>query len=75
MAGPRAHRRFHREQADGAGGYGIVGAILGGFVFGLITGSPNPVNNLDIGSIVVAIVGACILIAILRAISGSRARV
>jgi uncharacterized membrane protein YeaQ/YmgE (transglycosylase-associated protein family) len=54
---------------------GVVGAFLGGFLFSVLTGNPNPVNNLDIGSIFVAFVGACILIAILRAISGSRARV
>jgi uncharacterized membrane protein YeaQ/YmgE (transglycosylase-associated protein family) len=65
------------------GGYGIVGdivvgvigAFIGGFLFSLLTGNPNPVNNLDVGSIFVAFVGACILIALLRAISGSRARV
>jgi uncharacterized membrane protein YeaQ/YmgE (transglycosylase-associated protein family) len=62
------------------GGYGIVGdiivgilgAFIGGFLFSVLTGNPNPVNNLDIGSIFVAFVGACILIAILRAISGRR---
>jgi len=51
---------------------GIVGALLGGFLFGILTGNPNPVNNLDIGSIFVAFVGACLLIAILRAVSGRR---
>ena len=49
---------------------GIVGAFIGGFVFSLLTGNSNPVNNFDIGSIFVAFIGACILIAILRAISG-----
>ncbi|HEY8602569.1 MAG TPA: GlsB/YeaQ/YmgE family stress response membrane protein [Thermomicrobiales bacterium] len=51
---------------------GIVGALLGGFLFSILTGNSNPVNNLDIGSIFVAFVGACILIAILRAVSGRR---
>ncbi len=67
----------------GAGGYGLVGdiivgvigAVLGGFLFGLLTGRSDGVNNLDIGSSVVAIVGVCLLIAILRAVSGNRARV
>jgi len=53
---------------------GIVGAFIGGFLFSVLTGNPNPVNNFDIGSIFVAFVGACLLIAILRAVSGSRAR-
>jgi uncharacterized membrane protein YeaQ/YmgE (transglycosylase-associated protein family) len=51
---------------------GIIGAFIGGFLFSVLTGNPNPVNNLDIGSIFVAFIGACILIAILRAVSGRR---
>ena len=51
---------------------GIVGAFIGGFLFSVLTGNPNPVNNFDIGSIFVAFVGACILIALLRLISGRR---
>lgn len=51
---------------------GIVGALLGGFLYGLIGGSG--VSGINIGSIVVAFVGACILIAILRAISGRKVR-
>jgi uncharacterized membrane protein YeaQ/YmgE (transglycosylase-associated protein family) len=62
------------------GGYGVVGdivvgilgAILGGFLFSAVLGRPNPVNTLDLGSIFVAFVGACLLIAILRAVSGRR---
>jgi uncharacterized membrane protein YeaQ/YmgE (transglycosylase-associated protein family) len=50
---------------------GIVGAFIGGFVFSLFGG--GGVSGLNIGSIIVAFVGACILIAILRAISGRRA--
>jgi uncharacterized membrane protein YeaQ/YmgE (transglycosylase-associated protein family) len=74
---------FIASKLMGGGGYGlvgdivvgIIGAIIGGFVFGLLTGRSDGVNNLDVGSIVVAIVGACILIAILRTVSGNRARV
>ena len=54
---------------------GIIGAFIGGFLFSVLTGNPNPVNNFDIGSIFVAFIGACILIAILRAVTGNRARV
>lgn len=49
---------------------GIVGAFIGGFVFGLFGGSG--VTGLNIGSIIVATVGAIILLAIYRAIVGSR---
>ena len=45
---------------------GILGAIIGGFVAGLLgLGSSG-----FIGSIIIAFIGACILIAILRAVSG-----
>ena len=50
---------------------GIVGALIGGFVFSLCGG--DGVTGLNTGSIFVAFVGACILIAILRAVSGRRA--
>ena len=49
---------------------GIVGAIIGGFLAGLLGfGSSN-----IIVSILIAFIGACILIAILRAVSGGRSR-
>jgi uncharacterized membrane protein YeaQ/YmgE (transglycosylase-associated protein family) len=54
---------------------GIVGAFIGGFLFSVLTHNPNPVDDFDIGSIFVAFIGACVLIAILRAVTGSRARV
>ena len=46
---------------------GIVGAFLGGWLFGLLGMS---LGGGIIGSIIVAFVGACVLIAILRLISG-----
>ncbi|HEU5328207.1 MAG: GlsB/YeaQ/YmgE family stress response membrane protein [Thermomicrobiales bacterium] len=51
---------------------GIVGALLGGFIFSVFGGSG--VNGFNLYSLLVAFVGACILIALLRALSGSRAR-
>lgn len=53
---------------------GIIGAFIGGFLFSVLSGNPNPVDDFDIGSIFVAFIGACILIALLRAVSGSRSR-
>jgi uncharacterized membrane protein YeaQ/YmgE (transglycosylase-associated protein family) len=50
---------------------GIVGALIGGFLFSLLGGTG--VTGLNLWSLVVAFVGACILIAILRAVSGRRA--
>ncbi|GAC1447743.1 MAG: GlsB/YeaQ/YmgE family stress response membrane protein [Isosphaeraceae bacterium] len=47
---------------------GLIGALLGGFLAGMfIQGDAG-----FIGSIVVAFIGACVLIAIVRAIGGSR---
>ncbi len=47
---------------------GLIGAVIGGVIVGLLwTGSVGVV-----GSIVVAFIGACILIWLLRALSGSR---
>jgi uncharacterized membrane protein YeaQ/YmgE (transglycosylase-associated protein family) len=60
------------------GGYGIVGdiivglvgALVGGFLAGLLGISSSNV----IVSIIIAFIGACVFIAILRAISGSTRR-
>ena len=52
---------------------GIIGALLGGFLFSAL-GSTG-VTGFNLWSLFVAFVGACLLIAILRAVSGTRARV
>ena len=49
---------------------GIVGAFVGGFVFNLLGGSG--VTGFNLGSILVATVGAIILLAIYRAVAGGR---
>ena len=47
---------------------GLIGALIGGFLFGqFTTGTPHL-----LGSIVVAFVGACILIALVRIVHGRR---
>ncbi len=51
---------------------GVVGALLGGFLASVLLKIPNAVNGINISSIVVAFLGAVILIALLRAISGRR---
>ena len=55
---------------------GIVGAFLGGFVFSLISGREVSVGNnvFDIGSLLVAFVGACILLAIVNLATRGRVR-
>src|SRR5437868_10650978 len=49
---------------------GIVGAIIGGFLAGLLGLGASGL----IGTILVAFIGACILIALLRAVSGGFSR-
>lgn len=51
---------------------GVVGALLGGLVASTLLNMPNAVNGINVNSILVAFLGAVILIAILRAISGRR---
>lgn len=49
---------------------GIVGAVIGGFVVTLFGGSPA--TGFNLWSILVAVVGAIILLAIYRAVAGNR---
>ncbi len=51
---------------------GIVGALLGGFIATALFGVANPLSGINITTIIVAFLGAVILIAILRALRGAR---
>jgi len=51
---------------------GVVGALLGGFLASTLLKIPNAVNGINVMSILVAFIGAVILIALLRAVSGRR---
>jgi uncharacterized membrane protein YeaQ/YmgE (transglycosylase-associated protein family) len=51
---------------------GVVGALIGGFLAATFLHMPDAVNGINITSILVAFVGAVILIAILRLVSGGR---
>jgi uncharacterized membrane protein YeaQ/YmgE (transglycosylase-associated protein family) len=51
---------------------GIVGAVIGGFLAATFLKMPNAVNGINVTSILVAFIGAVILIAILRMVSGRR---
>ncbi len=50
---------------------GIIGAVVGGFLASTLLGLD--VNGFNIISILIAFVGACIVIGISRAVTGSRA--
>ena len=72
---------FLAGQVMKGGGYGvigdivlgIVGAVVGGFLASNLLGLD--VNGLNVMSILIAFVGACLVIGISRALSGSRSRV
>lgn len=51
---------------------GIAGAFIGGFIFEQLTGRPQVVR-FDLGSLIVAIIGAIIVLLIYRLIAGRRA--
>ena len=51
---------------------GIVGALIGGFLAGALLNNPNAVNGINLTSILVAFIGAVILLGILRLFSGRR---
>lgn len=50
---------------------GVVGAVVGGFLFSLIGAAP--VTGLNIYSMIVAVIGAIVVLIIYHAITGSRA--
>jgi Predicted membrane protein len=49
---------------------GIIGAFVGGFLFRMLTGVT--VEGFSLTSLIVAIIGAVILLAIVKAVSGRR---
>ena len=51
---------------------GIVGALIGGFLAGSLFNVPDAVNGINLTSILVAFLGAVILILVLRAIAPRR---
>jgi uncharacterized membrane protein YeaQ/YmgE (transglycosylase-associated protein family) len=49
---------------------GVIGAIVGGWLAGALFHVGNAVNGINLGSIVVAFLGAVVAIAIVRALPG-----
>ncbi len=48
---------------------GIIGALVGGFIAGAVFGIPDPINGFNITTLVVAFLGAVIVVAIVRALT------
>jgi uncharacterized membrane protein YeaQ/YmgE (transglycosylase-associated protein family) len=51
---------------------GVLGAIIGGWITGFVTGQ-NMMSGFNVESLIVAVIGAIVLIAISRALTGGRA--
>jgi uncharacterized membrane protein YeaQ/YmgE (transglycosylase-associated protein family) len=51
---------------------GIVGALVGGFLYSLVLGGEG-VTGVNIGSIIVSIIGAIIVLWVYNAVAGRRA--
>jgi uncharacterized membrane protein YeaQ/YmgE (transglycosylase-associated protein family) len=49
---------------------GIIGAIIGGFLAGALFGVPNPISGINVTTLVVAFIGAVVVVAIVRALPG-----
>lgn len=54
---------------------GIIGALVGGFLAGTIFGIPDAVNGFNLISLLVAFIGAIIVLFIFRLIAGGSRRV
>ena len=52
---------------------GIVGAVIGGFLAGALFSVPNPISGINLTTLVVAFLGAVIVVWIVRALSGRSA--
>jgi uncharacterized membrane protein YeaQ/YmgE (transglycosylase-associated protein family) len=68
----------------GRGGYGVVGdivvglvgALIGGFLAAVLgLGGLNSNDPISLWSLILAVIGAIVLIAVVRALSGSRSSV
>ena len=51
---------------------GIIGGLLGGFLATALFGVPDPMMGINIVTIIVAFLGAVVLLAILRLLRGTR---
>jgi uncharacterized membrane protein YeaQ/YmgE (transglycosylase-associated protein family) len=60
-----------REGVIGTILLGIVGAVIGGYLAGTVLGVAD-VTGINIESIVVAVIGAVLVVAVWRAVSGRR---
>ena len=51
---------------------GIVGALVGGFLASAVFGIPDAISGFNLTTLIVAFIGAVIVVAIVRALGGQR---
>lgn len=51
---------------------GVVGALIGGFIASALFNVPDPISGINATTLIVAFIGAVIVIWLLRALSGRR---
>jgi uncharacterized membrane protein YeaQ/YmgE (transglycosylase-associated protein family) len=51
---------------------GIVGALIGGFLAAALFDVPDPISGINLTTLVVAFLGAVLLVALLRLFTGTR---
>jgi uncharacterized membrane protein YeaQ/YmgE (transglycosylase-associated protein family) len=51
---------------------GVIGALVGGFLASSLFSVPDPISGINITTLIVAFIGAVIVVAIVRALSGRR---
>jgi uncharacterized membrane protein YeaQ/YmgE (transglycosylase-associated protein family) len=49
---------------------GIIGALVGGFLASALLGTPDPLTGFNLGTLIVAFLGAIVTIWIVRALPG-----
>jgi uncharacterized membrane protein YeaQ/YmgE (transglycosylase-associated protein family) len=49
---------------------GIVGALVGGFLAAALLNVPNPLTGFNLPTLVVALIGSIVVIAVIRALPG-----
>lgn len=49
---------------------GVVGALVGGFLASALFNVPDPISGFDLTTLIVAFIGAVIVVAIVRALPG-----
>jgi uncharacterized membrane protein YeaQ/YmgE (transglycosylase-associated protein family) len=54
---------------------GVVGALVGGFIASALFNIPNPVSGINLTTIIVAFLGAVLVIWLVRALGGRRTTV